>query len=161
MLFEYGFFAFTLGAGELLRGLDVSLAGMCEGQTRTLTVPPQLGYGNMPHPLPEGSIPPNTDLHFEVELLKVLPPATRVAVYGTLVESCGPGHWWADGWLPPSHQCDGGSSDCLRGACLQCPKGKYQLAAGQRRCRSCPGGKSTFAGDAACSFQAWLNQTVR
>ena len=41
---------------------------MCLGETRTLTVPPQLGYGENGYP---GIIPGNSILHFTVELVEM------------------------------------------------------------------------------------------
>ena len=34
---------FTLGRGEVIRGYDVGLLGMCVGEKRRLTVPPHMG----------------------------------------------------------------------------------------------------------------------
>lgn len=39
-------FSFRLGAGEVIRGWDIGVAGMKVGETRRLTVPASLGYGN-------------------------------------------------------------------------------------------------------------------
>ena len=41
---------------------------MCLGETRTLTVPPHLGYGEQGYP---DVIPGNSILHFTVELLTI------------------------------------------------------------------------------------------
>ncbi len=44
---------------------------MKEGERRQLVIPAALGYGASG--TPDGTIPPNATLVFEVELLKVLP----------------------------------------------------------------------------------------
>jgi len=59
-------FIFALGAGMVIQGWDEGVQGMKEGGTRTLIIPPQLGYGARGA---GGVIPPNATLKFEVELL--------------------------------------------------------------------------------------------
>jgi peptidylprolyl isomerase len=60
-------FQFRLGAGRVIKGWDEGVAGMKIGGKRQLRIPPGLGYGarNME------SIPPNSTLIFDVELLEV------------------------------------------------------------------------------------------
>ncbi len=60
-------FAFTLGAGMVIRGWDQGLIGMKEGGTRKLEIPWPLAYG----PTGNESIPPKADLNFDVKLLYV------------------------------------------------------------------------------------------
>lgn len=61
-------FSFQLGAGEVIRGWDEGVAGMKVGGQRTLTIPPDMGYGARGA---GGVIPPNATLLFDVELLDV------------------------------------------------------------------------------------------
>ena len=64
-------FAFTIGAGQVIRGWEQGVAGMKIGETRRLTIPPELGYGA------NGAgnvIPPNATLVFDIELLTVSNP---------------------------------------------------------------------------------------
>lgn len=61
-------FTFTLGAGQVIKGWDQGILGMKVGGKRQLLIPAELAYGSQS---PAPSIPPNSALVFEVELLKV------------------------------------------------------------------------------------------
>jgi FKBP-type peptidyl-prolyl cis-trans isomerase len=61
-------FEVTLGQRRVIAGWEQGLAGMRAGETRRLTIPPELGYGARGA---GGVIPPNATLVFEVELLEI------------------------------------------------------------------------------------------
>ena len=61
-------FVFPLGAGRVIKGWDEGVAGMKVGGKRQLRIPPDLAYGSKS---PGSSIPPNSTLVFDVELLGV------------------------------------------------------------------------------------------
>jgi peptidylprolyl isomerase len=61
-------YQFTLGAGMVIPGWDMGLAGMKQGTKARLIIPPVMAYGK------QGSgskIPPNSTLCFEVELVEI------------------------------------------------------------------------------------------
>ena len=61
-------FQCVIGTRRVIQGWDQGLMGMQVGGKRKLWVPAHLGYGE--HQV--GSIPPNSNLVFEIELLEVL-----------------------------------------------------------------------------------------
>ncbi|KAF9431939.1 Peptidyl-prolyl cis-trans isomerase fpr2 [Entomortierella beljakovae] len=59
---------FTLGIGQVIKGWDQGLIDMCVGEKRKLTIPSKLAYGSRSM---GASIPANSVLVFEVELMKI------------------------------------------------------------------------------------------
>jgi FKBP-type peptidyl-prolyl cis-trans isomerase len=57
---------FRIGARTMVAGLEEGVLGMRVGGKRTLTIPPDLGYGEAGR---SGVIPPNATLIFDIELL--------------------------------------------------------------------------------------------
>jgi FKBP-type peptidyl-prolyl cis-trans isomerase len=68
-------FGFVVGTGQVIRGWDEGLIGMRVGGKRVLTISPEYAYGNQAI----GSIPANSTLIFEVELLDVGKPQLQSA----------------------------------------------------------------------------------
>ena len=60
-------FTFKLGAGEVIKGWDIGVAGMSAGSERRLTVPAHLAYGSKAQP----GIPANSTLIFDVKALEI------------------------------------------------------------------------------------------
>jgi len=59
-------FKFQLGVGQVIKGWDEGIVGMCVGEKRKLTVPPELAYGD------QGAgdvIPGGATLVFDIELI--------------------------------------------------------------------------------------------
>lgn len=67
---------FVLGSGRVIKGWDQGILGMTIGEKKTLTIPPELGYGNQDIPDGQGNIliPANSTLIFDVELVDIKRP---------------------------------------------------------------------------------------
>lgn len=57
----------NVGAGEVIKGWNDGLVGMKKGEKRKLTIPPELAYGK----IGRATVPPNSTLIFEIELLEI------------------------------------------------------------------------------------------
>jgi FK506-binding protein 1 len=62
-------FKFTIGIGRVIEGWEVGVAQMSLGEKALLKISSDFGYGA--RGAGNGLIPPNADLHFEVELLQI------------------------------------------------------------------------------------------
>lgn len=60
-------FETKIGVGDVIEGWDKGVVGMKVGGKRKLIIPPSMGYGEQGM----GTIPPNSTLIFEVELLEL------------------------------------------------------------------------------------------
>ena len=61
-------FQFQLGAGQVIKGWDLGVPCMLEGETRELVVASELAYGAAGR---GSAVPPNTPLIFTIELVKL------------------------------------------------------------------------------------------
>ena len=61
---------FTLGNNEVIEGLELGITGMRPGESRQLTIPPYLAYGE--HSVAGGLIPENAVLSFRVTLVQIV-----------------------------------------------------------------------------------------
>merc|ERR1712127_922404 len=71
-------FKFQIGVGQVIKGWEEGVLGMCVGEKRKLIVPPALGYGD------QGAgdiIPGGATLYFEVELVDTEEGPTPVNVF--------------------------------------------------------------------------------
>jgi len=59
--------SFHVGKGQVIKGWDEGILGMCPGEKRTLTIQPESGYGSRAM----GPIPANSVLIFETELVSI------------------------------------------------------------------------------------------
>src|ERR1700719_369621 len=61
-------FSFVVGAGQVIKGWDQGVVGMKVGGRRRLTIPADLGYGDIGA---GGVIPPGAALVFDIELVAI------------------------------------------------------------------------------------------
>ena len=58
---------FQIGVGQVIKGWDEGILGMCVGENRKLVIPPEKGYGKRG----TQNIPPDAKLYFDLELLDI------------------------------------------------------------------------------------------
>jgi len=71
-------FQFQIGVGQVIKGWEEGVLGICQGEKRRLIVPPALGYGD------QGAgdiIPGGATLYFDVELISAEEGPTPVNVF--------------------------------------------------------------------------------
>ncbi|KAL6217792.1 PREDICTED: peptidyl-prolyl cis-trans isomerase FKBP15-1 [Fragaria vesca subsp. vesca] len=61
--------AFELGVGQVIKGWDQGISGMCVGEKRKLKIPAHMGYGDQGSP---PTIPGGATLIFDTELVEIL-----------------------------------------------------------------------------------------
>ncbi len=80
-------FSFKIGAGQVIKGWDEGIALLNEGDKATFKIPAELGYGGQAM----GSIPANSTLMFDVELLEIVQSPKPWDITGKKVEKTASG----------------------------------------------------------------------
>ncbi len=84
--------SFKIGAGQVIKGWDIAMTLLSEGDKAILRIPPDLGYGDKTM----GDIPANAPLVFHVEIMDVIPAPEPFEIEETLpVEQSNSGLRWA------------------------------------------------------------------
>ncbi|CAI4223633.1 unnamed protein product [Auanema sp. JU1783] len=65
-------FTFVLGRGEVIRGMDIAMEGMCAGEQRKIVIPPDEGFGDSGRDL--DNISEGETLYYFVELKSIFRP---------------------------------------------------------------------------------------
>ena len=68
-------FTFRAGAGQVIKGWDLTVSEMHVGERRRVVIPSALGYGDTPI----GPIPGGSDLFFEIKLRELKPTQAQLA----------------------------------------------------------------------------------
>mmetsp|Transcript_26213 Transcript_26213/g.57403 ORF Transcript_26213/g.57403 Transcript_26213/m.57403 type:complete len:222 (+) Transcript_26213:190-855(+) len=61
-------FKLQIGVGQVIKGFDTGLVGLCKGAKAYLTIPPQMAYGDQGA---GGVIPPGATLNFDIEIIDI------------------------------------------------------------------------------------------
>ncbi|XP_070694389.1 peptidyl-prolyl cis-trans isomerase FKBP7 [Pempheris klunzingeri] len=70
----------VLGVGQVIKGLDIGMDGMCTGEKRKITVPSALAFGEKG----KGPVPPNATVVFEVEVFTVSRGPRSLEAFGDI-----------------------------------------------------------------------------
>ncbi|KAE9417475.1 hypothetical protein Angca_005989 [Angiostrongylus cantonensis] len=62
-------FIFQLNRGKVIKGMDIAMTGMCEGERRKVIIPSEYGYGDDGRP---PQIPGKARLYFDITLEKLI-----------------------------------------------------------------------------------------
>jgi hypothetical protein len=118
-------------------GVDVSLTGMCPGDTRVLRVPAALGYGGTAHTDP--AVPANTEINYEITLVHLFRTHDTAFNLTAAIGQCRPGETF----------------QYAHGGCTECAAGQFMAEAGSAGhempgCYSCATGKVSPDGARGC-----------
>eukprot|EP00747_Dinoflagellata_sp_TGD_P040609 gnl/TRDRNA2_/TRDRNA2_140975_c0_seq2.p1 gnl/TRDRNA2_/TRDRNA2_140975_c0~~gnl/TRDRNA2_/TRDRNA2_140975_c0_seq2.p1 ORF type:complete len:334 (+),score=73.41 gnl/TRDRNA2_/TRDRNA2_140975_c0_seq2:43-1044(+) len=90
---------FTVGSGEVIKGWDIALPTMCQGEVSQFTLDPVFAYGERGVP---PKIPPNAALTFEIELLSWICEDNLFGDWGVVRTTIKEGN----GWVEPEPDCE-------------------------------------------------------
>lgn len=69
-------FDVQIGAGQVIKGWDEGIVGLCKGAKANLVIPPEMGYGDQGA---GGQIPGGATLHFDVEVVDINEKGRKLA----------------------------------------------------------------------------------
>nr|WP_321401616.1 peptidylprolyl isomerase [uncultured Desulfobacter sp.] len=131
---------FTVDTGMLIKGFDQAVIGMKKGESKTVTIPPEMGYGprdeNAMVDIPRAQFPPEMDLKEGLQLQLQNPAGqpvpARVAKVGETNVTMDVNHFLAGktlvfditiaetGLEPPASSCGTKKGGCDSGCCGNC-----------------------------------------
>nr|WP_319495349.1 peptidylprolyl isomerase [uncultured Desulfobacter sp.] len=131
---------FTVDTGMLIKGFDQAVIGMKKGESKTVTIPPEMGYGprdeNAMVDIPRAQFPPEMDLKEGLQLQLQNPAGqpvpARVAKVAETSVTMDVNHFLAGktlvfditiaetGLEPPASSCGTNKGGCDSGCCGNC-----------------------------------------